>query len=93
MNGYLQYKFECGSGPATLVTAAKVNDGEWHEVTLERTSKSDFTNSLLSNRIIMRDVCYLLIVNLVVYLMCSQLFNYMVYQRYTVNLTFPNLGS
>ena len=39
MHGQLQYTFECGSGPASAITVPKVNDGNWHNVTLERTGK------------------------------------------------------
>ncbi|XP_024115722.1 protocadherin Fat 1a isoform X3 [Oryzias melastigma] len=36
VNGRLQYKFDCGSGPGLVsVHSAQVNDGEWHSVTLE----------------------------------------------------------
>lgn len=36
MNGRLQYKFDCGSGPGLVsVHSAQVNDGEWHTVSLE----------------------------------------------------------
>ncbi|KAF7662652.1 hypothetical protein LDENG_00230690 [Lucifuga dentata] len=36
VNGRLQYKFDCGSGPGLVsVHSAQVNDGEWHTVTLE----------------------------------------------------------
>lgn len=36
VNGRLQYKFDCGSGPGLVsVHSAQVNDGEWHAVSLE----------------------------------------------------------
>uniref|UniRef100_A0A3B5L9E8 Uncharacterized protein n=1 Tax=Xiphophorus couchianus TaxID=32473 RepID=A0A3B5L9E8_9TELE len=36
VNGRLQYKFDCGSGPGLVsVLSAQVNDGEWHSVSLE----------------------------------------------------------
>uniref|UniRef100_A0A3Q1EXS7 Uncharacterized protein n=1 Tax=Acanthochromis polyacanthus TaxID=80966 RepID=A0A3Q1EXS7_9TELE len=36
VNGRLQYKFDCGSGPGLVsVHSAQVNDGEWHSVSLE----------------------------------------------------------
>ncbi|XP_028998199.1 protocadherin Fat 1a isoform X2 [Betta splendens] len=36
VNGRLQYKFDCGSGPGLVsVHSAQVNDGEWHGVSLE----------------------------------------------------------
>uniref|UniRef100_A0A3Q3D844 FAT atypical cadherin 1a n=1 Tax=Hippocampus comes TaxID=109280 RepID=A0A3Q3D844_HIPCM len=36
VNGRLQYKFDCGSGPGLVsVHSATVNDGEWHSVSLE----------------------------------------------------------
>nr|XP_040041664.1 protocadherin Fat 1a isoform X1 [Gasterosteus aculeatus aculeatus]XP_040041665.1 protocadherin Fat 1a isoform X1 [Gasterosteus aculeatus aculeatus] len=36
VNGRLQYKFDCGSGPGLVsVHSAQVNDGEWHALTLE----------------------------------------------------------
>ncbi|XP_056266099.1 protocadherin Fat 1a isoform X2 [Pseudoliparis swirei] len=36
VNGRLQYKFDCGSGPGVVsVHSAQVNDGEWHALTLE----------------------------------------------------------
>ncbi|XP_018591317.2 protocadherin Fat 1a isoform X3 [Scleropages formosus] len=36
VNGRLQYKFDCGSGPGMVsVHSAQVNDGEWHSVSLE----------------------------------------------------------
>ncbi|XP_061575005.1 protocadherin Fat 1a isoform X2 [Cololabis saira] len=36
VNGRLQYKFDCGSGPGLVsVHSTQVNDGEWHSVTLE----------------------------------------------------------
>uniref|UniRef100_A0A8C7P4Y4 FAT atypical cadherin 1a n=1 Tax=Oncorhynchus mykiss TaxID=8022 RepID=A0A8C7P4Y4_ONCMY len=36
VNGRLQYKFDCGSGPGIVsVHSTQVNDGEWHAVTLE----------------------------------------------------------
>lgn len=36
MNGRLQYKFDCGSGPGIVsVHSTQVNDGDWHTVTLE----------------------------------------------------------
>ncbi|KAL4640550.1 protocadherin Fat 1 isoform X2 [Arapaima gigas] len=36
VNGRLQYKFDCGSGPGVVsVHSAQVNDGEWHSVSLE----------------------------------------------------------
>ncbi|KAA8594619.1 hypothetical protein FQN60_011754 [Etheostoma spectabile] len=36
VNGRLQYKFDCGSGPGLVsVHSAQVNDGEWHTLTLE----------------------------------------------------------
>ncbi|XP_037117404.1 protocadherin Fat 1a isoform X2 [Syngnathus acus] len=36
LNGRLQYKFDCGSGPGLVsVHSATVNDGEWHSVSLE----------------------------------------------------------
>lgn len=36
MNGRLQYKFDCGSGPGLVsVHSAQVSDGEWHTVSLE----------------------------------------------------------
>uniref|UniRef100_A0A8C9XKL9 FAT atypical cadherin 1a n=1 Tax=Sander lucioperca TaxID=283035 RepID=A0A8C9XKL9_SANLU len=36
VNGRLQYKFDCGSGPGLVsVHSAQVNDGEWHSLTLE----------------------------------------------------------
>ena len=40
---YLQYMFECGSGPATLRITPRVNDGKWHHVNLERNGKSQST--------------------------------------------------
>ncbi|KAM6940342.1 protocadherin Fat 1a isoform 2-T2 [Xenentodon cancila] len=36
VNGRLQYKFDCGSGPGLVsVHSTQVNDGEWHSVSLE----------------------------------------------------------
>ncbi|XP_057698824.1 protocadherin Fat 1a isoform X1 [Corythoichthys intestinalis] len=36
VNGRLQYRFDCGSGPGLVsVHSAAVNDGEWHSVSLE----------------------------------------------------------
>lgn len=36
VNGRLQYKFDCGSGPGLVsVHSAQVNDGEWHTASLE----------------------------------------------------------
>ncbi|KAM9769203.1 protocadherin Fat 1a isoform 1-T2 [Menidia menidia] len=36
VNGRMQYKFDCGSGPGLVsVHSAQVNDGEWHSVFLE----------------------------------------------------------
>lgn len=36
VNGRLQYKFDCGSGPGVVsIHSPLVNDGEWHSVTLE----------------------------------------------------------
>ncbi|XP_030643540.1 protocadherin Fat 1a isoform X2 [Chanos chanos] len=36
VNGRLQYKFDCGSGPGIVsVHSTQVNDGEWHSVSLE----------------------------------------------------------
>lgn len=36
VNGRLQYKFDCGSGPGLVsVHSAQVSDGEWHTVSLE----------------------------------------------------------
>ncbi|XP_033985117.1 protocadherin Fat 1a isoform X1 [Trematomus bernacchii] len=36
VNGRLQYKFDCGSGPGLVsVHSAQINDGEWHTLTLE----------------------------------------------------------
>uniref|UniRef100_A0A8C8BUY8 Protocadherin Fat 1-like n=1 Tax=Oncorhynchus tshawytscha TaxID=74940 RepID=A0A8C8BUY8_ONCTS len=36
VNGRLQYKFDCGSGPGIVsVHSTQVNDGDWHAVTLE----------------------------------------------------------
>ncbi|KAK7929498.1 hypothetical protein WMY93_005893 [Mugilogobius chulae] len=36
VNGRLQYKFDCGSGPGLVsVHSAQVNDGEWHTLSLE----------------------------------------------------------
>uniref|UniRef100_A0A665T5P9 FAT atypical cadherin 1a n=1 Tax=Echeneis naucrates TaxID=173247 RepID=A0A665T5P9_ECHNA len=36
VNGRLQYKFDCGSGPGLVsVHSTQVNDGEWHTVSLE----------------------------------------------------------
>lgn len=36
VNGRIQYKFDCGSGPGLVsVHSAQVNDGEWHSVSLE----------------------------------------------------------
>uniref|UniRef100_A0A4W5NWP6 FAT atypical cadherin 1a n=1 Tax=Hucho hucho TaxID=62062 RepID=A0A4W5NWP6_9TELE len=36
VNGRLQYKFDCGSGPGIVsVHSTQVNDGVWHTVTLE----------------------------------------------------------
>ncbi|KAM6972795.1 protocadherin Fat 1a [Aplochiton taeniatus] len=36
VNGRLQYKFDCGSGPGVVsVHSTQVNDGEWHTVSLE----------------------------------------------------------
>ncbi|XP_041711685.2 protocadherin Fat 1a isoform X3 [Coregonus clupeaformis] len=36
VNGRLQYKFDCGSGPGIVsVHSTQVNDGDWHTVTLE----------------------------------------------------------
>ncbi|XP_062333238.1 protocadherin Fat 1a isoform X1 [Osmerus eperlanus] len=36
VNGRLQYKFDCGSGPGIVsVHSTQVNDGEWHTVSLE----------------------------------------------------------
>lgn len=36
MNGRLQYKFDCGSGPGVVpIHSPLVNDGEWHTVSLE----------------------------------------------------------
>lgn len=35
MNGRLQYKFDCGSGPGIVsVHSTQVNDGDWHSVSL-----------------------------------------------------------
>ncbi|KAG7266403.1 hypothetical protein CRUP_010718 [Coryphaenoides rupestris] len=36
VNGRLQYKFDCGSGPGVVsVHSTQVNDGDWHSVSLE----------------------------------------------------------
>lgn len=36
MNGRVQYKFDCGSGPGVVsVHSPLVSDGEWHSVSLE----------------------------------------------------------
>ena len=36
VNGRLQYRFDCGSGPGVVsVHSTQVNDGEWHTVLLE----------------------------------------------------------
>ncbi|XP_076001621.1 protocadherin Fat 1a isoform X2 [Genypterus blacodes] len=36
VNGRLQYKFDCGSGPGLVsVHSAQVSDGEWHSISLE----------------------------------------------------------
>ncbi|XP_062865096.1 protocadherin Fat 1a [Trichomycterus rosablanca] len=36
VNGRLQYKFDCGSGPGVVsIHSPLVNDGEWHSVSLE----------------------------------------------------------
>ncbi|XP_012267208.2 laminin subunit alpha [Athalia rosae] len=35
--GKVHYKFDCGSGPALLVGATKLNDNQWHTVTFKRT--------------------------------------------------------
>ena len=36
MNGRLQYRFDCGSGPGIVsVHSTQVNDGDWHSVSLE----------------------------------------------------------
>ncbi|XP_019899394.2 protocadherin Fat 1a isoform X4 [Esox lucius] len=36
VNGRLQYKFDCGSGPGIVsIHSTQVNDGNWHTVTLE----------------------------------------------------------
>ncbi|KAL1023572.1 hypothetical protein UPYG_G00042580 [Umbra pygmaea] len=36
VNGRLQYKFDCGSGPGVVsIQGTQVNDGTWHTVTLE----------------------------------------------------------
>mgnify|MGYP001803473164 CR=1 FL=1 len=36
VDGRVQYTFECGSGPASMITGENMNDGNWHNVTLER---------------------------------------------------------
>ena len=40
VDGRVQYTFECGSGPASMITGENMNDGNWHNVTLERNGKS-----------------------------------------------------
>ncbi len=36
VNGLLQYKFDCGSGPGVVsVHSTQVSDGQWHTVSLE----------------------------------------------------------
>jgi len=36
VNGYVQYKFDLGSGPLTLTSDKVVSDGVWHQVIFER---------------------------------------------------------
>ena len=37
VNGHVQYRFDCGSGEGLVrVTSTTVNDGNWHEIRLER---------------------------------------------------------
>ncbi|PBC25348.1 Laminin subunit alpha [Apis cerana cerana] len=35
-NGKLHYKFDCGSGPALLISETKINDNKWHIVIFKR---------------------------------------------------------
>jgi len=40
-DGFVQYRFDCGSGPASVrVESVAVNDGYWHTVSVERISKN-----------------------------------------------------
>jgi len=40
-NGFLQYRFDCGTGPASIrVDSIAVNDGYWHTVAVERISRN-----------------------------------------------------
>lgn len=36
LNGTIHYKFDCGSGPALLVSDKKINDNQWHIITFKR---------------------------------------------------------
>lgn len=36
VNGRVQFKFDLGSGPATIITDKIVNNGKWHQVIAER---------------------------------------------------------
>ncbi len=37
VNGMVQYRFDCGSGEGLVrVDSVKVNDGQWHHITIER---------------------------------------------------------
>jgi len=40
-DGFVQYRFDCGSGPASVrVDSVAVNDGYWHKIAVERISKN-----------------------------------------------------
>ncbi|XP_041359153.1 protocadherin Fat 1-like isoform X2 [Gigantopelta aegis] len=40
INGMLQYRFDCGSGPGLVRIPIDVNDGKWHKVMVERNGRS-----------------------------------------------------
>ncbi|XP_064642356.1 agrin-like isoform X19 [Lineus longissimus] len=42
VNGYLQFKFDLGSGSANIVSTGKVSKNEWHKVVIERNKQSGF---------------------------------------------------
>jgi len=36
VNGRIQFKYDLGSGPLSLISDKVVSDGEWHQVIVER---------------------------------------------------------
>jgi protocadherin Fat 1/2/3 len=41
VNGYVQYRFECGSGEGVVrISSRRVDDGLWHSVKLRRSGKA-----------------------------------------------------